>query len=69
MIDGVRLVNPYARVGPYEGQATYNYLSVCLQYFNGLFPGGRHNISIVVISETGGNQIRECLLTAQSYPI
>jgi len=30
MIDGVRLVNPYARVGPYEGQATYNYLSVCL---------------------------------------
>jgi hypothetical protein len=69
MVDGTRLLNPYTRVGPYDGTSTYEYLSVCLQYFNALFPAGRHNISIAYFSETGGNVIRECLLTAQSYPV
>ena len=69
MIDGTRLLNPYTRVGPYEGTSTYDYHSVTLQYFNTLFPAGSHNISIVVWSETTGNNIRECMLTAQSYPV
>ena len=69
MIDGTRLLNPYTRVGPYNGTSTYDYHSVTLQYFNASFPAGRHNISIAFWSETVGNVIRECLLTVQSYPI
>ena len=69
MIDGTRLLNPYTRVGPYKGNSTYDFHSVILQYFDASFPAGRHNISIVVWSETTGNIIRESLLTAQSYPV
>ena len=69
MIDGTRLFNPYTRVGPYRGTSPNDYHSVTLQYFNASFPAGRHNISIFVWSETVGNNIRECSLTVQSYPV
>ena len=69
VIDGHTLYNPYTRVGPYKGTAEYDFHSIVLQYYNGTFPGGQHTISVIVWSETTGNIIRECLLTAQSYTL
>ena len=68
-IDTRRLLNPYTRVGPYQGTSDLEYHSATLQYFNASFPAGLHNISVIVWSETTGNQIRECSLTVQTYPI
>jgi hypothetical protein len=56
-IDGVRLLDPITRAGPYEGDATYQYYPVALQHLQA-FSAGTHNISIVVWSETAGNMIR-----------
>jgi hypothetical protein len=69
MIDDVILPTPSNRVGSYEGGSTNDYFSVILQYFNHSFSARRHNISVVVWSDAVGNMIRECFLTAQSYPI
>ncbi len=65
-IDGVRLTNPFTRAGPYQGDATYQYFPVTLQYSLTLSKGS-HNISIVVISETAGNFIRSSSLAVNRY--
>jgi len=65
-IDGVRLTNPFTRAGPYQGDATYQYYPVTLQYSQTLSKG-THNISIVVISETAGNLIRSSSLAVTRY--
>ncbi|MFX1379751.1 MAG: hypothetical protein ACFFA4_11740 [Promethearchaeota archaeon] len=60
-IDGVRLTEPFTRAGPYEGDATYQYYPVTLQYSQTL-SAGIHNISVVVFSETAGNNMRHSSL-------
>jgi len=65
-IDGVRLTNPFTRAGPYQGDATYQYYPVALQYSQTLSKG-THNISIVVISETAGNFMRSSSLAVTRY--
>ncbi len=62
-IDDVRLYHPFNRVGSYEGGSSVDYFSVTLQYFNPSFSAGRHNISVIVWSETAGNMIRDSSLT------
>jgi hypothetical protein len=65
-IDDERLLNPYTRAGPYEGDATYQYYPVILQHSLTL-SAGTHNISIVVFSETSGNLIRQSSIAVIRY--
>jgi hypothetical protein len=65
-IDGSRLLNPYTRAGPYQGDATYQYYPVALQHSQ-VLSSGVHNISIVVLSEIAGNLIRQSALAINSY--
>jgi len=65
-IDGERLLNPFTRAGPYQGDATYQYYPVALQYSQ-LLTAGIHNISIVVFSETAGNFMRHSALAVTRY--
>jgi len=60
-IDGAQINNPFTRAGPYEGSATYQYIPVALQH-SLTMSAGTHNISIIVISETAGNFMRESCL-------
>jgi len=62
-IDGIRLLDPTTRAGPFEGDATYQYYPVALQHLQ-TFSAGNHNISIVVWSETAGNMIRSSSIAA-----
>jgi hypothetical protein len=65
-VDGVRLLDPFTRAGPFEGNATYQYIPVALQHSQ-TFSAGIHNISIVVISETAGNLMRSSSITVNRY--
>jgi hypothetical protein len=68
-MDGVRLASPFTRVGPYQGQDTYDYHSVSLTYvIDGASPGV-HDFAIVVFSETAGNFIRESTFVIISYQL
>ncbi|MFX1429070.1 MAG: hypothetical protein ACFFCY_02750 [Promethearchaeota archaeon] len=65
-IDGVRLTQPFTRAGPYQGDATYQYYPVALQYAQTL-SAGVHNISVSVITEVAGNNIRHSSLAVNRY--
>ncbi len=65
-IDGSRLLNPFTRAGPFEGDATYQYYPVAMQHSQ-LLSAGVHNISIVVFSETAANFMRESSLAVTRY--
>ncbi|MFX0057945.1 MAG: hypothetical protein ACFE85_16185 [Candidatus Hodarchaeota archaeon] len=65
-INEERLLNPYTRAGPYQGDATYQYYPVILQHSLTL-SAGTHNISIVVFSETPGNLIRQSAIAVTRY--
>jgi hypothetical protein len=65
-IDGERLINPFTRAGPFEGDATYQYVPVSLQHSQ-ILSAGVHNISVVVFSETAGNLMRESALAVNRY--
>ena len=65
-LDGVRLLDPYTRAGPFEGDATYQYYPVALQYSQ-IFSAGIHNISIIVWSETAGNMLRSSFIAVNRY--
>ena len=65
-IDGVRLLNPFTRAGPYQGDATYQYYPVALQHSQ-ILSAGSHNITIVVISEKAGNFMRSSGLAVTRY--
>ncbi|MFX1607371.1 MAG: hypothetical protein ACFFDD_15920, partial [Promethearchaeota archaeon] len=67
-MDGVRLASPFTRVGPYQGQDTYDYYSVSLTYVIDEASPGVHNFAIVVFSETAGNFIRESTFVIMSFP-
>lgn len=66
MINNVRQLTPWTRVGSFESGSTTEYYSVCLQQF-AVFPAGHYNITISVLSERAGNFIRESTLTIQSF--
>ncbi|MHA2039525.1 MAG: hypothetical protein ACW98X_24150 [Promethearchaeota archaeon] len=65
-IDGVRLLAPFTRAGPFEGDATYQYYPVALQHSQ-ILSAGTHNVSIVVFSETAGNFVRSSCLAITRY--
>ena len=65
-IDGVQINNPFTRAGPFEGDATYQYIPVALQH-SLTMSAGSHNISIIVISETAGNFMRDSCLSVTRY--
>lgn len=69
MVDNVRLASPFARVGCYEGTATYEYYSVSLAHVMEMSSPGTHSFTIVVISERAGNFIRESAFTIVGFPI
>ncbi|MBY8988758.1 MAG: hypothetical protein KGD61_09910 [Candidatus Lokiarchaeota archaeon] len=65
-IDGIRLTEPRADVGSYEGSSTVDYYSVALQHFIPSFSSGTHNISVMGYSESNPNSVWYCSLTIQS---
>ncbi|MFX1263402.1 MAG: hypothetical protein ACFFAZ_15080 [Promethearchaeota archaeon] len=69
MVDGVRLTNPFTRVGPYEGQDTYDYHSVSLTHVIDEAAPGVHDFTIVVFSEMAGNFIRASTFVIISFPL
>jgi hypothetical protein len=69
MVDGVRLTNPFTRVGPYEGQDTYDYHSVSLTHVIDEASPGVHDFTIVVFSEMAGNFIRASTFVIISFPL
>ncbi|MFX1485270.1 MAG: hypothetical protein ACFFCP_19005 [Promethearchaeota archaeon] len=68
VIDGVRLASPFTRVGPYEGQDTYDYHSVSLTHVIDEASPGVHDFAIVIFSETAGNFIRSSTFVILSFP-
>jgi hypothetical protein len=68
-VDGVRLTSPFTRVGPYQGQDTYDYHSVSLTYVIDAASPGVHNFAIIVFSETAGNFIRESTFVIISFSL
>ena len=68
-IDGVRLLNPWARVGPFEETTSTIRYSATLQHFIGAMAPGIYNFSVIVFSEKAGNYIRESTFCIRSYPI
>lgn len=69
MIDNVRLLAPWTRVGPYEGVSSYEYSSVTLQYVIPVMASGVHNITVVVLSEDAANFVRQNTFSIVSYPV
>ncbi len=65
-IDGIRLTEPRADVGSYNGSFTYDYYSVALQHFIPSFSSGTHNITVMVYSKSFPNWVWYCSLTIQS---
>jgi len=65
-VDGVRLTEPRADIGSYEGSSTSDYYSVALQHFIPSFSSGTHNISVMVYSEGTPNSVWFCSLTIRS---
>jgi hypothetical protein len=68
-MDGVRLTSPFTRVGPYQGQDTYDYHSVSLTYVIDEASPGVHDFAIVILSETAGNFIRESTFVIISFSL
>ena len=68
VIYGIRLTSPFTRVGLFEGQATYDYYSVSLTHVIDVASPGVHDFAIAIISEHGGNFIRESTFTIISFP-
>ena len=68
-MDGVRLASPFTRVGPYQGQDTYDYHSVSLTYVIDEVSPGIHDFAIIVFSETAGNLIRESTFVIISFSL
>ncbi|MFX1483744.1 MAG: hypothetical protein ACFFCP_11230 [Promethearchaeota archaeon] len=67
-IDGVRLSSPFTRVGPYQGNDTYDYHSVSLTHVIDVASPGVHDFAIVVLSEIAGNFIRSSTFVIMSFP-
>lgn len=65
-VDGIRLIEPRADVGSYEGSSTNVYFSVAFQHFIPSFSSGTHNITVMVYSADTTNYVRLCSLTIQS---
>jgi hypothetical protein len=65
-IDGAQIDNPFTRAGPYQGNSIYQYIPVTLQH-SLTMSAGTHNISIIVISETAGNSMRDSCLSVTRY--
>ncbi|MHA2009932.1 MAG: hypothetical protein ACXABO_20200 [Promethearchaeota archaeon] len=70
MINDVRQLDmPWTRVGSYESNTNYEYLSVSLQHYIENMSAGIYNITIVVLTERVGNFVRESSLWIRSYII
>ena len=69
MLDGERLTSPFTRVGPYQGQDTYDYYSLSLTHVIDEASPGIHEFTIVVFSETPGNFIRGSTFVITSFPL
>ena len=69
MINDVQQTDmPWARTGGYESNTNYEYSTVSLQHYFTLTTAGIYNITVVVLSESAGNHIREASLWITSYP-
>lgn len=68
-INGVKLDNPWARVGPYNASGTTDRYSVTLQHFIPVIAPGIYNFTIFVISEAAGNYMRESTFCIRSYSL
>ena len=70
MINGEQQTDmPWARTGGYESNTNYEYSTVSLQHYFTLTTPGVYNITVVILSERGGNHIRQASLWIQSYPV
>jgi hypothetical protein len=65
-VDGIRLTQPWAYVGSYQGTSYLDDYSVALQHVIPNFSSGTHNISVMVYSQETINYVRLCSLTIQS---
>ena len=69
MINDLRQTDmPWARTGGYESNTNYEYSTVSLQHYFTVTTPGVYNITVVVLSESGANFIRQSSLWIQSYP-
>ena len=69
MINDVRQTDmPWARTGGYESNTNYEYSTVSLLHYFTLTTPGEYNITVVVLSESIPNHIREASLWIRSYP-
>ena len=69
MINDVRQTDmPWARTGGYESNTNYEYSTVSLQHYFTLTTPGEYNITVVVLSESIPNHIREASLWIRVYP-
>jgi len=69
MIDNVRLLSPWTRVGPFEGVSSYEYSSVTLQHVIPVMAPGVYNITVVVLSEYAANFVRQSTFSITSFPV
>lgn len=69
VVDGVRLSSPFTRVGPFQGNDTYDYHSVSLTHVIDVASPGVHDFAIVVFSEIAGNFIRGSTFVIISFPV
>jgi len=65
-VDGIRLIEPRADVGSYQGSSTSDWFSVAFQHFIPSFSSGTHNITVMVYSAETTHLVRFCSLTIQS---
>ena len=68
-INEVPNLNFFTRAGPYEGQDTYDYIPVTLQYVIANAGPGYYNITVICWNEGSGNFVRSNCLTVTAYPI
>jgi len=69
MINDVQQTDmPWARTGGYESNTNYEYSTVSLQHYFTLTTPGIYNITVVVLSESIPNFIREASLWIRVYP-
>jgi hypothetical protein len=68
-INGERLLAPFTRAGPYEGNDTYDYIPVTLQHVIVNAGAGHFNITVLAMNEIVGNFVRSNCLTVTAYPI
>jgi hypothetical protein len=68
MINDVRQTDmPWARVGSYQSNTNYEYLTVSLQHYIDVMPPGLYNFTVVVMTERVGNLIRQSSFWIQSF--